>query len=196
MINNIELIKPLLIFEELDFYQLYIFLRKKDQGDVKCNHQSVRTIKSYSIPSIKHLEDRMDEIIGLSEFFKARVYISINKCNHKDISLSILEQLAKRIRAGSHNQRNLFDSVAGKESSSNRWVVDIDTKDYGYIEEVSTYIGICRPEGNKIISTIPTKNGVHLITSRFDLSQFKSKYEEIDVQKCNPTLLYYPSSLP
>lgn len=35
-INNLELIKPLLNFEqEGDFYMLYIFKRKKDQPDIK-----------------------------------------------------------------------------------------------------------------------------------------------------------------
>jgi len=43
MIDNIELIKSLVNFEnEGDFYMLYIFKRKKDQEDEqKDNHQSV-----------------------------------------------------------------------------------------------------------------------------------------------------------
>ena len=53
MIDNIDLIKPLLTFDnEGDFYQLFVFLRKKDQPDgEKDNHQSVRTIKSYTVTS-------------------------------------------------------------------------------------------------------------------------------------------------
>jgi hypothetical protein len=49
--------------------------------------------------------------------------------------------------------------------------------------------------GPKIESIIPTKNGHHLITKRFDVNKFKEKYPEIDVVKKNPTLLYYPDSL-
>ena len=63
MINNLELIKPLLNFEnEGDFYMLYIFKRKKDQTTDKANHQSVRTIKTYCIESIEQLENRYEEI--------------------------------------------------------------------------------------------------------------------------------------
>jgi hypothetical protein len=47
----------------------------------------------------------------------------------------------------------------------------------------------------KIIANIPTKNGVHLITERFDVKSFSEQYPEIDIQRKNPTLLYYPNSL-
>jgi hypothetical protein len=49
--------------------------------------------------------------------------------------------------------------------------------------------------GPKIEAIIPTKNGHHLITKRFNTQTFKEKYPEIDIQKKNPTLLYYPNSL-
>ena len=60
MIDNLELIKPLLNFEKPgDFYMLYVLKRKKDQpDDERDNHQSVRTIKTYCIKSIDHLERR------------------------------------------------------------------------------------------------------------------------------------------
>ena len=49
MIDNIELIKPLLNFSDPeDFYMLYVLKRKKDQPEgERDNHQSVRTIKTY-----------------------------------------------------------------------------------------------------------------------------------------------------
>ena len=42
---------------------------------------------------------------------------------------------------------------------------------------------------------IPTKNGYHLITTRFDIMEFKEYFPDIDIQKKNPTLLYLPKSL-
>ena len=71
MIDNIQQIKELLNFEEEgDFYMLYVFKRKKDQPEAeRDNHQSVRTIKTYCIRSIQHLEDRYDEIKQLCEMF-------------------------------------------------------------------------------------------------------------------------------
>ena len=54
----------------------------------------------------------------------------------------------------------------------------------------------CEPiGGDKIIEIIPTKNGYHLITEKFNVKTFKKRFPEMDIQKKNPTLLYYPESL-
>jgi hypothetical protein len=198
MINNLELIKPLLNFEKRgDFYMLYVFKRKKDQPEgERDNHQSVRTIKTYCIESIEHLDRRWDEIVQMCEMFKARAYIHIQKQNHFDVSLNMMVTLAQRIQDGNTNQKGLFDSVVGQiKTQEKRWIVDIDTKDEDTILNIRYAINMCKPEGLKIHRSIPTKNGVHLITDRFDVKSFSEQYPEIDIQKKNPTLLYYPNSL-
>lgn len=198
MINNLKIIKTLLNFEKPgDFYMLYVFKRKKDQpiGE-RDNHQSVRTIKTYCIESITHLESRYEEVIQLCEMFKARAYIHVQKQNHHDVSLNMLVALAQRIQDKNHNQKNLFDSVVGQlKTQEKRWIIDIDD-----VDEVSplmlAYIDHkCKPYGSKIESIIPTKSGFHLITKKFDVMKFKEKYPDLDLQKKNPTLLYYPNSL-
>jgi hypothetical protein len=198
MIDNIEQIKTLLNFEkDGDFYMLYVFKRKKDQPeDEKDNHQSVRTIKTYCIESINHLERRYDEIKQLCEMFKARAYIHVQKQNHFDVSLSMMVDLAQRIQNGQHNQKGLFDSVVGQiKTQEKRWIVDIDTKDEVVREDIRAFINNLKPVGYKCICEIPTKNGYHLITERFDVMEFKKKYPDVDIAKKNPTLLYYPNSL-
>ena len=204
MINNIELIKPLLNFEKAgDFYMLYVFKRKKDQPEgERDNHQSVRTIKTYCIESIDHLDRRYDEIIQMCEMFKARAYIHVQKQNHFDVSLSMMVDLAQRIQNGNHNQKGLFDSVVGQiKTQEKRWIVDVDTTSQHIQNMISNIIEMVKPnDGSKIITKIPTKNGVHLITKRFDVMEFNKQIldrgEEMpDIQKKNPTLLYYPNSL-
>ena len=197
MINNINLIKPLLNFSEVgDFYMLYIFKRKKDQTTDKANHQSVRTIKTYCIESIEQLENRYDEIIQLCEMFKARAYIHIQKQNHKDVAMNMITEIVNRIQSGQINQKNVFDSVVGQiKTQEKRWIVDIDSTENGIENLISNEIYMLRPEGPKVEAVIPTKSGVHLITKRFDVLEFKKKYPEIDIQKKNPTLLYYPDSI-
>jgi hypothetical protein len=198
MIDNLELIKPLLNFEnEGDFYMLYILKRKKDQPEgERDNHQSVRTIRSYCIKSIEQLEKRYDEIKMMCEMFKARAYIHVQKQNHKDVSLNMMVALAQRIQDGNHEQQNLFDSVVGQlKTHEKRWIVDIDTKDEIVREDIRAFINSLRPVGYKCICEIPTKNGYHLITERFDVMEFMKKYPEIDIQKKNPTLLFLPESL-
>jgi hypothetical protein len=198
MINNIEQVKTLLNFSEKgDFYMLYVFKRKKDQPiEERDNHQSVRTIKTYCIDSIEHLEKRYDEIIQLCEMFKARAYIHVQKQNHRDVSLDMLALLAERIKNGVQNQKGLFDSVVGQiKTQEKRWIVDIDTKDFDTLFEVSKFLIVLQPVGDKVEAVIPTKNGVHLITKKFDVRGFQAKFPDIDIQKKNPTLLYYPDSL-
>jgi len=198
MIDNLEQIKQLLNFEnEGDFYMLYVFKRKKDQPEgERDNHQSVRTIKTYCVDSIEYLDKRYDEIKQLCEMFKARAYIHVQKQNHKDVSLEMMMSLAERIRNGQHIQKGLFDSVVGQiKTHEKRWIVDIDTKDDNFRLNVMRVINRCRPEGNKIYATIPTKNGYHLITDRFDIVEFMKVFPDVDVQKKNPTLLYLPNSL-
>ena len=198
MIDNIEIIKTLLNFSEQgDFYMLYVFKRKKDQPEgERDNHQSVRTIKTYCVESIDHLERRYDEIKQLCEMFNARAYIHVQKQNHKDVSLNMLSSLAERIRDGVSNQKGLFDSVVGQiKTQEKRWVVDIDNKDIQELRNVQLTINKCKPEGPKTKYVIPTKNGFHLITDKFDVLEFKKQYPNIDIQKKNPTLLYFPNSL-
>ena len=198
MINNLEIIKPLLNFEnEGDFYMLYVLKRKKDQPEgERDNHQSVRTIRSYCIKSIEQLEKRYDEVMMMCEMFKARAYIHVQKQNHRDVSLNMMVALAQRIQDGNHEQQNLFDSVVGQlKTLEKRWIVDIDMKSEEAVTKISKLINALRPEGPKIESVIPTKSGYHLITKRFDVMEFKKHFPTIDIQKKNPTLLYLPESL-
>lgn len=213
MIDNLDKIKPLLSFQEKgEFYSLMILRRKKDQPEgEKENNQSVRTIKTYCIDSLEYLDKRYEEIKMLCEVFKARAYIHVQKQNHRDVSLDMSIALATRIKDGQYDQHNLFDSVVGQiKTYEKRWVVDVDTKKLSphmlyYIEyKCRPYTEVTFDEagmsngylvGPKIEAIIPTKNGHHLITKRFDTKAFNEVYPEVDIQKKNPTLLYYPNSL-
>lgn len=203
MINNLELIKPLLHLEkEGDFIQIFVLLRKKDQPEgQKDNHQSVRIIKSYCVESIEYLDKKMSEIIGLCEYFNARAYININEKSHNDISLLMMEKLASRIRNNVKNQVNLFDTVSGElKSKRNRWIIDIDTKDKLYRHKIGGIINSIEPFGDKILAEIPTLNGYHLITLPFNALKFNEQVHEEgliipDVQKNNPTCLIVPSKM-
>lgn len=208
MIDNLEEIKKLLNFSEKnDFYMLYVFKRKKDQPlEERDNHQSVRTIKTYCIESLEHLEKRYDEIKQLCELFKARAYIHVQRQNHKDVSLDMLAILAERIKNGVSNQKGLFDSVVGQiKTQEKRWIIDIDTKDEVFLKKVKETIYYLEPMifvnpttgeiTDKVEAVIPTRNGYHLITSKFNVLEFKKIYPEVDIQRKNPTLLYYPNSL-
>jgi hypothetical protein len=105
--------------------------------------------------------------------------------------------LAERIKNGQHNQKNLFESVVGTvKRMENRWIVDIDDKDENELAKtISVLDNWTRPIGSKVEAVIPTKNGYHLITKRFDVEMFRKSYPQVDIQRKNPTLLYFPNSL-
>ena len=198
MINNIDLIKPILNFEKKgDFYMLYIFKRKKDQITDKANHQSVRTIKTYCVDSIEHLNERYEEIKMLCEVFKARAYIHIQKQNHMDVSMNMITEIVTRIQSGQINQKNVFDSVVGQlKTYEKRWIIDIDSKDEDELEYAINVINSCSPQPEQKVETIiPTPKGYHIISSKFNVLYFKQFLPNVDIQKKNPTLLYYPESL-
>jgi hypothetical protein len=206
MIDNINIIKPLLNFEKQgDFYMLYVFKRKKDQPEgERDNHQSVRTIKTYCIESIDHLERRYDEIKQLCEMFKARAYIHVQKQNHFDVSLNMMVALAQRIQDGNTNQKGLFDSVVGQiKTQEKRWIIDVDNVSMDGFNhdpsqiEMRNFINELQKEAGKEqgMTFIKTRSGFHIITQPFNVMKFKERYPEVDIQKKNPTLLYYPNSL-
>jgi hypothetical protein len=89
--------------------------------------------------------------------------------------------------------KNCYSRACGvtHNDKSKKWIIDIDDKNMD-LNPLKLYINSLRPEGDKILATIPSKNGYHLISSPFDLSLFKDEYPEIDIHKNNPTNLYIP----
>jgi hypothetical protein len=206
MIDNINIIKPLLNFEKQgDFYMLYVFKRKKDQPEgERDNHQSVRTIKTYCIESLDHLDRRYEEVKQMCEMFKARAYIHVQKQNHFDVSLNMMVALAQRIQDGNTNQKGLFDSVVGQiKTQEKRWIIDVDNVSMDGFNhdpsqiEMRNFINELQKEAGREphMTFIKTRSGFHIITQPFNVMKFRERYPDVAVVKKNPTLLYYPNSL-
>ncbi len=198
MVDNLEIILPFLQFEsEDDFYFLQILKRKKDQTEKEKSEgrsNNSRTIKTYYINSQEYLLNKYDEIKKLCHLFNARANINLNKRSYKKTSLYTNKLLAEYMFAGKYDiTRNLYDKACGKFTSAKKklWIVDIDSLEE--LQNVSNYINTLLPKvDNKIVTIIPSKSGCHLITTPFNLHEFKKKFNHIDVQKNNPTNLYIP----
>lgn len=199
MIDNWEIIKPLLKFDNKDeFYFLQIIQRKKDfkesQERLGRNNNN-RLIKAYYIYNLQQMDDYKEEIIKLCNLFNARAGINLNRRNQRDVSLKCLEILAISLRKEEYiGNSKIYNSACGKESSTDKlWLVDIDTKDEAEIANVEYIIGLCEPitDESKILSKIPTKSGVHLITNRFNRKTFSS-YRTEEIHTNNPVNLYIP----
>lgn len=193
MIDNFELITPLLKFPNNDiYYHLQIIRRGKDHPNLPAAN---RMIKAYFITDVNDLNFYKQEIKDLCKFFEARAYINLAPKSIRKTTMLQLKYLAQRTYEDNFQKIwKSWNTCAGEiKGEESRWVVDIDCslEKMIYWWDIKEYINEkCEPVGNKIISIIPTKSGNHLITSPFNIKQFKEKYPDIDVHKNNPTLLY------
>jgi hypothetical protein len=194
MTDNFEQIKSILKFEEDYFYFIQIIQRKKEIPELGSNN---RIIRSYMINSLEKLENNEAEIIQMCEMFNARAYIHLNRRKWNKIALECLRHNAELIANGQHDGiKSSLETVIGRHNCEPKgektWIVDIDEKLPQYTMQVEDYINSLEPEGLKVKSILPTKNGYHLITSPFNSQIFGEKYPEIDIHKDNPTILYIP----
>jgi hypothetical protein len=195
-VDNFDLIKKHINTSDdgSEFYMLQIMRRTKDQKGYEGKHkQSV--IKSYYISSPEYLEEKREEIIGLCEMFNARAYINLNKKSYKQVSLKALEILAGKIAHEDYGIKSIFESACGQTGACDgqkTWLVDFDSKDEVELNVVKTIINVVEPKGvEKIVETVPTRHGYHLITKPFNKKAFYDIYnEKLDIHDNNPTILF------
>ena len=219
IINNFDLIKSLLKFDNNDdFYFLQIIQRKKDGNIVPAANNGYRTIKTFYIRSIEDFERRKEAIIQLCEQNNARAYINLNVRSAKEVVLEAAKAYIDLVREDRcHQGHRVYDHACGvtpKMGVKKKWIVDIDELSQDQIEIICNIICKCRSgchynaindTYDNIIAQIPTAHGVHIITHGFDVGRFKDiltkttklllsaeQIKEITtVKKDNPTLLYF-----
>ena len=184
----------MLRFEEDYFYFIQIIQRKKEIPELGSNN---RIIRSYMINSLEKLEKNEAEIIQMCEMFNARAYIHLNRRKWSKISLECLRHNAELIANGQYEGiKSSLETIIGRHNCEPKgektWIVDIDEKLPQYTMQVEDYINSLEPEGLKVKSILPTKNGYHLITKPFNTQIFGEKYLNIDIHKDNPTILFVP----
>lgn len=205
IIDNTEIIKKLIAdCKPEEFYMLQILHRSKDGKtpyEPEGKKISQQTVKTYYISSPEYLDYKMNEIRDLCKMFNARAYINLNKKSWKQISLKSLEILASAIAKGDSDPntykdvKTIVDSACGQTGACDKnktWVVDVDTKDMKEVDEIKFAINSSEPLGeDKIVATIPTLHGYHLITKPFNKMRFHQFYDKpVDLHDNNPTVLY------
>ena len=199
-INNIEIIKPLLKWNDPnDFHFVQILRRKKENPDNTSNSQTIRT---YYIHSADYLEEKFSEMKILSQHFHARVYINLNRRNYEQLAFQMLKKLSDcMINKAYKDIKNAYDSVCGNfhAEKEKKWVVDLDDEHYD-ADDKYCIIKLIKETGGTIYTEIPTINGIHLISSPFNTKELNDRLSVVwkdmnkyypDIQKNNPTLLYY-----
>lgn len=192
--NNFNRINYYLNFKEGYYYYIQILSRKKDNPDQK--HVSV--IRDFYVDDKEYFWHLKDTITGLCDHFNARAYIRLNIRSYRDTALQQLSLLADYIRSEQYiSARSAFSRCAGKYNAAEKklWVIDLDGDQRDMVRDVEATIRDLQKEIQKdysVYGTIPTPNGVHIISNPFNMKKFSEQYPDIDVKKDNPTLLYYP----
>lgn len=200
--DNLEIILPMLQFEsDDDFYFLQILQRRKENPDLSSNS---KVIKNYYISSKEYLLSKYEEIKTLCDVFNARACIRLNRRSFEKVGFQALETTVNTLKNKDFKFiKNSYDRACGlsHNEKSNKWIVDVDKEDVIWLEYILNAINSCTPYQQSPIKHVPSKSGIHLITSPFNVMQFKifftaelrdykMDYREIEILKDNPTNLY------
>lgn len=194
MVDNLELLRPFLKFDsEDDFYYLQILQRKKDNPGIVRNTVA---IKDYYIRNVEYLDSHYEQIKDLCKYFNARASLRLNRRSFKKVAFRALQNItAQMMQDDFHSARQAYSKACGQCHNENdkMWIVDIDEDCMDCVQAIEDCIESLLPAGgqNKVRARIPTKTGLHLITTPFNLSNFVWANEAV-VQKDNPTILYIP----
>lgn len=193
MINNLPALSSLINFDsEDDFYSLEIIQRRKENPNLDENS---RIIRSYNIRSKDHLDRRFEEIVNLCKFFNARAMINLNKRSFRRVGIFAMKNLIECMGNESHSTMfRCYDRAVGQSGTIGKkvWIIDIDerytstlkNKLKDFIRNSEPKVGSC-----KILNTIPSRNGTHVLTRPFNLKGFKEEFPDLEVHKNNPTNL-------
>ena len=151
-------------------------------------------VKNYYIGNMEYLDRKKKEIINLCKIFNARAMLRLNRRSWKQCALHGLEKIAGQCASEDYmSVRKFYERVCGRYSAEpvKRWILDVDDKGRN-ANIMLQYAEACKPEGDKFIVFLESKNGYHLITTPFDVKEFKKRYPEVEIHKDNPTNLYIP----
>ena len=179
------------------FFDVQLIRRGKDHPNMPAANY---TFKTYYFDSLESFAKSYDEIKKCCDIFGLRAYVSVNAKSKQEAAKKTLERYAHNNVMGEYRKPwKDFSSVCGElRGVEKRWIVDCDdtTSDSDYIAEVCRIIKNCDSKyENPIVDIFETKSGVHIITSPFNLAQFKSlcKYNDmgdIGIKQNHITLLY------
>jgi len=122
------------------------------------------------------------------------------------VGFKTLENIANTMQNREYNHlMKSYDRACGllNNEKNKKWIVDIDKDEVIWLEQIINSIQPCDPPGDKIITNIPSKTAYHLITSPFNIMQFKENFKKeletykmneinIEIHKDNPINLYIP----
>ena len=190
-IDNIEQIRKIMKFDKFgEFYYISIMQRNKDGVKVASSHDNCRRIRTFYIFSMEEFDKAIPFIKEICDKINARAYIELNRKDIFQCQLLCIKRLVECIEHKTVKSRAIMDSVVGGAPSRDKlWMIDVDDHRPGgdeYVDDIIDYIGYNKGEMHAIL---PTVNGCHIITSRFDHRKFN--FKDAELKRNAFTLLYY-----
>jgi len=212
MVDNFDYIKSKMRFpNDRSFYFIQVLKRKKENPS---QESYSRPIESFYVFDAKHLERLKPHIIDIAEKNRARAYIKMNTLDAQSVGLAAIRVLSEKIQGKDWKGMSKAFNVAcgrcgmqlleGEEKASKLYLVDLDDDMLDKVDEVRDFINTqCEPLvdkktgepiTSKVYMEVPTKHGLHLVTTGFNKQRFGLQYPKIDVHDDGITLLYFPAS--
>jgi len=188
IVDNIDLIRKVLVFDKFgEFYYISIMQRNKDGVKVASSHDNCRRIRTFYVFSLEEFDRVIPFIKEICSKINARCYIEMNRKDIFQCQLECIKRLAECIEHQTTKSRAIMDSVvAGAPSRDKLWMIDVDGRKPDDVADIIEYV---KKNRGTHYAVVPTVNGCHIITSRFDPRFFN--FEDCEIKRNAFTLLYY-----
>ena len=198
MTDNFKLIRQYLIDNGipqhnesslLKHYVVEIMSRGKDNPDIL---EANRHFKNYYFPCIDKFDQYEPEIKKVCDALRMRAYISVNYKMYDQILMDTAAESAARVAAHNYGKPySVYEHCSGKyvNRKDKKFVVDIDEEQMIFFDNIYDELK------DKVVLVVPTRTGMHLVTTPFNTLAFENKCINRlgfapDIKKNHLTLLY------
>jgi hypothetical protein len=198
MTDNFKLIRQYFIDNDipqhnesglLKHYVVEIMSRGKDNPDMSAAN---RHFKNYYFPCIDKFDQYESEIKKVCDALRMRAYVSVNYKMYDQVLMDTAAEAATRAAAHNYGKPySVYEHCSGKyvNRKDKKFVVDIDE------EQMIFFDSIYDDLKDKVVLVVPTRTGMHLVTTPFNTLAFENKCVDRfgftpDIKKNHLTLLY------
>jgi hypothetical protein len=179
-----------------DYYFIEIIKCRKDNPKMTVDSKLIRAYYAYSIEEFDEIKD---DILCTCEVNMARAYIKLNVRNAEMTTLTAMKKLVTIIIDKNYRYTtDLFRKISrdSHAESNVKFLINTNThNDYEFAKSVIDELWSKTNDLNdriRIITEIPTPNGIHIITITFDIDAFKQNCPNIEVYRDGSAVLYSP----
>lgn len=192
MINNLELLQPLLVNEDDDlmFYG-QVIRRRKDWGNGGLE-KGAYVVNTFTFKDYDELKSKFGYLKNLANSTGSRIYLNVNRRSKQRLTHNLLVKLSHRIASQSLDSlqgdfaQQLAHSV--KESrNSLKWMIDIDSDSDNSLKGLQQFL---QEVGSTTYVSLPTVHGRHLLVSPFPITKMPT-VSDYECKKDSFVLLYY-----